>query len=357
VKRRTLAALAIAAITWLALAAVAEARVWNVHPGESIQRHINMASPGDTIKVHPGHYRENLTIMKNGITLIGLKDDDEMVVLSPRAMPRPSPCNFGPDAINGICILGEIDLNTGEPGEPIRHVTVRGFKVRDFSSFGVLLLNAWHTRISHTTAIRNAGYGISGFVLHHVTYTHNVSAFNGEPGFYIGDSPDAQAVVKHNTAWANGSFGFFFRDASMGMAEENRSSRNCVGMLFLNTEAHGPVRNWVAEENRVWKNNGTCEGGEGEPPLSGLGIALAGTNHVVVEENVIKRNRPSGESLVSGGVVVVSESAERAPRNNVVRDNLLRGNEPDIFWDETGSGNVFEDNDCVTSLPPGLCGG
>jgi hypothetical protein len=35
--------------------------------------------------------------------------------------------------------------------------------------------------------------------------------------------------------------------------------------------------------------------------------------------------------------------------------NTILGNEPDIFWDESGSGNRFKPNNCETSVPGGLC--
>jgi hypothetical protein len=42
--------------------------------------------------------------------------------------------------------------------------------------------------------------------------------------------------------------------------------------------------------------------------------------------------------------------------NNTISDNELRNNSPaDIVWDGAGTGNKFRDNDCRTSIPPGLC--
>jgi hypothetical protein len=43
------------------------------------------------------------------------------------------------------------------------------------------------------------------------------------------------------------------------------------------------------------------------------------------------------------------------PVDNTVTGNTILRNEPDIFWDETGSGNRFEPNNCETSVPGGLC--
>jgi hypothetical protein len=35
--------------------------------------------------------------------------------------------------------------------------------------------------------------------------------------------------------------------------------------------------------------------------------------------------------------------------------NTALGNDPDLFWDEAGEGNAFFANDCLTSVPDGLC--
>jgi hypothetical protein len=41
--------------------------------------------------------------------------------------------------------------------------------------------------------------------------------------------------------------------------------------------------------------------------------------------------------------------------NNSVTGNLFGHNKPDIFWDESGSGNRFLGNLCNTSVPSSLC--
>jgi len=43
------------------------------------------------------------------------------------------------------------------------------------------------------------------------------------------------------------------------------------------------------------------------------------------------------------------------PNGNVVKANVIKGNDPDIFWDGSGTGNVFANNLCNTPVPSGLC--
>ena len=62
------AGLAIAALT-IASPVFATADTHVVHPGESIQAAVDAASPGDTILVTPGTYRESVRIVTDGLTL------------------------------------------------------------------------------------------------------------------------------------------------------------------------------------------------------------------------------------------------------------------------------------------------
>jgi hypothetical protein len=64
---------------------------------------------------------------------------------------------------------------------------------------------------------------------------------------------------------------------------------------------------------------------------------------------------PGGDTEFSGGVVVTGAPGTPSA-GNVVKGNVLLRNNPDIFWDQDGTGNVFQDNLCRTSIPPDLCG-
>jgi hypothetical protein len=365
-RARTVLILVGVAVAVLALATPGSAATRDVRPGQSIQAAIDAAQPGDTIRVDAGVYRENLTIATDRIKLSGAGASENGTVLMPGQPPTPSVCtDTTTGEVNGICVVGQFDPQTGQLGRPVDGVRVKGFLVDGFSGFGVEAAGANDVTVKDTEARQNASYGISGFVLSEVRFVDNVARDNGEPGFYVGDSPDADAELIGNTAIHNGAgsqegFGMFVRDSSEGVVSKNFVSDNCVGIAFLDTgENPAPVSDWTASHNFAAGNNEACpSGSEGGPATSGTGILLGGTHNVTVKRNGVFDNRPSLESAFSGGIVVASTVAFGGadPTDNSVERNTARGNEPaDIVWDRTGRGNVFSHNRCDTSDPTGLC--
>ena len=115
--------------------------------------------------------------------------------------------------------------------------------------------------------------------------------------------------------------------------------------------------------NTLADNTRSCRGQEFGEKFSGIGIALLGASGMHLTANHIWGNVPTGPTPISGGVVVSKDSyfqgtnfgGTQKPTNNTVVANHFGRNKPDIFWDESGSGNRFRANYCDTSVPSSLC--
>jgi parallel beta-helix repeat protein len=328
-----------------------------VRPGQSIQAAIDAAAPGSIIVVKHGTYAENLVIKTDGIKLAG-----RGVTLTPPTTPAPDPCSPAP-AVDGICVTGQLDFPPNGPPtvtQPVENVKISGFTISGFSSTGIIFFGATNPVVTRNQTDDDGGYGIARFVSSGGAIVGNEASGNAEAGIYVGDSPNADVLVAGNRSHDNQLFGFFFRDSANARAIGNEASGNCVGMIVLNTGGN-VAGNWRLLGNRVHDNDRFCppDPDEGSPPLSGIGIAIANAHGNVVSGNVIKSNVPSQQVPFAGGVAILdagSPGAE-APSNNVVKGNVILGNEPDLFWDGTGTGNVLQPNVCRTSTPDGLCGG
>jgi hypothetical protein len=336
----------IAAVSMLVAVSPAQAREKSVvRPGESIQAAVDAADSGDTIRVRRGTYRESVVISTDELTLRG-----DHAVLEP---PGPSQPNACADFLSGICVLGEVDFDTGVVSDYVEDVTVSGFEVRGFGGSGILAAGARDATFKRNEAGDNHEYGIFAFVSTGTRILFNRTFGSDEAGIYVGDSPETNASVLGNLTYDN-LFGVFVRNALHGEIKANRIRDNCLGVLFLG-DAPGPVGEFLVRRNVIRRNNKACPAGEEAPPLSGVGVALLGATGVTLRHNLIVGNVPSGESAFSGGVVVVAGEAGTPPTDNVVKRNVIKRNEPDILWDESGSGNVFSPNLCRTSVPAGLC--
>lgn len=349
-----LAVLAALAAVAAPLASASDDAATVVGPGESIQAAVDAASPGDTIRVQPGVYREAVVITTDDLELEG-----KGAVVEPPESSEPTPCD-DPEATgagNGFCVLGVVDFETGEVSDPVEDVTIRGFTVRGFPGNGIIALGALGAEFAHNVAEDNEEYGIAAFVSSGTRILSNRTSGSEEAGIYVGDSPDANVTVRGNETFDN-LFGIFLRNAEGGSVAFNRSHGNCLGILVLG-DAPGPAGEFSLTANAVRDNTRVCPAGEEAPPLSGVGIALVGAHDNTLRFNLITGNRPGGPTAFSGGVVVVSGIAEEGATGtpstgNRVSGNLVLGNDPDLFWDEQGD-NEFTANICRTSSPDDLC--
>jgi Right handed beta helix region len=364
--KTTLVAAALAGLMTMLLSESAAADVIKVSPSESIQAAIDRADPGDTIKLAPGTYQENVQIKTDDLTLKGAGEDE--TVIEPGTTPTPvDPFCLVGQGSNGICVT-DVTPPADPNGPPtvnnrVANVNVKDLKVQNFSGAGVMFFGTRDQRVNDVVAKNNDEYGIAAFNTTRGRYWDNVANGNGEAGIYIGDSENANALVRDNVSFANRGFGLFIRDASHGVIEDNKTFDNCVGILFLETPEPTPAGDWVAHDNSANHNNADCPGEGGEPGVSGNGILIASASRITLVGNTANGNQPAQGSTtpVSGGIVVFSLPPEGpgAPEfiatDNEIKFNSAFGNQSvDILWDQKGV-NEFKGNRCDRSDPDGLC--
>jgi hypothetical protein len=219
--------LAVAAAGFAAVIGSGRSTVHRVQAGESIQAAIDAARPGDTILVAPGTYREAVTIQTDDITLRGAGPADGGTVLRMPARPNASPCTED-GLVNGICVAGEFTLHHDEVGKPVHGVRVSGFRVRGFTKFGVVVYDAVDTTVAGTDVGGSGLWGFAALTDRILRLRHDASHGNGEGGFYLGDSPQANVVLEDNAASGNATgegIGVFVRDASHGTPSTATGSR------------------------------------------------------------------------------------------------------------------------------------
>ncbi len=163
-----------------------------VGPGESIQKAINAADPGDTIVVR-GVHREDVVIRKNGIKLRG----DDAVIKLPDRPKADSPWSraFGPEA---ICVLGDVNLETGEiTGPPVSDVSVSGFTIRGLKDKDALAIDVVEAR--NTTVVGNRVTGMLGVNIGVVSSVDTTVAKNHLIGSPSPETDNDAIVVEYSS--------------------------------------------------------------------------------------------------------------------------------------------------------------
>jgi parallel beta-helix repeat protein len=310
------------ALAWAGPARAQRATI--VGAGGSIQAAVDAAHPGDTILVF-GTHRENVAVQTDRVALRGVG----AVLLEP-AMPTAHAC-FDPtevgEAVHGICVIGDVDFDTGQVSRYVKGVSVSGFTIRGFVGSGLLAVGARDT-----------------------TFKGNVATGNDD-GIRSSSSIGTQVVANQASG---GRFGVRVFSSVGGNIVGNTLRDNCVGAFVLSSP-FGVAGDLRMTANVVRNNTRACPADEDFDALSGIGVGLVGAARTTIVGNLITGNVPGGETAASGGVVAIASPDGTSLTGNVVRGNVILGNDPDIVWDGTGTGNVFRPNVCAASTPAALC--
>ena len=315
----------------------ARAATIEVFPGDSIQAAVNSASPGDTILVHAGTYKQSVSIKTDDLTIEGEGASDSGTVLKPSKSANQ--CQKGK---SGFCANGGSTSDGTVSG-----LRITGFKITGFKQSGILLTETKGAVVSDVLLGSNKGSGVVASSSSGTRVVNRTLKLNGGPGIYIADSARAHATIRNDEISGN-PFGIFLRDSAVGDVAENTVENNCIGIAVLNTTEKVTTHGYDIHGNTVDDNTRYCPAGNGLPATSGIGVAVAGAHSITVRRNTIQGNRASRSVPAHGGVVLGS-FGKLVPKDDTIVHNHLRRNDPNIRYDGTGSGNVVAHNTCSPS--------
>ncbi|OQR62854.1 hypothetical protein B6E66_17465 [Streptomyces maremycinicus] len=354
---------------------VAHHTVHVVHPGESIQKAVDAAEPGDTVLLTRGTYHESVDVSTPGLTLRGV---GRGTVLEPAKTagttapttgsgtakdPKGSKDSKGSKGTkaatgcaasgNGICVVGTKDHHVDD-------VTVASLTVRGFAKTGLYATEADGLTVRHVTADRNGVWGIATEHSVHGLFRHNTARDNGDAGLFLANTvkeelgaTDTEGTVVERNRLEGNRIGVTVRRLRNLTVAGNQITGNCAGVFVVGDENKPKAGFVTVRDNRIERNNKSCPKTARLDALQGTGIVLTGAEDSLVTHNVIKDN--VGKSPLSGGIVLFKSFVGTTSERNRISDNLLRGNSPDLVNTDTGKGNTFEGNSCRSSKPAGLC--
>lgn len=333
-QRKSLLGWLIAAAAMIFVIPAAQASLFSVQSGESIQAVLIVAGPGDTVEVHQGVYRESLNVSR-GIVLKGIG----------------KPLIDAGAAKNGITLSAD-------------GVTVSGFEVRTTRNAGVAVVSNGCTVENCSIAgcadgirlmgkgnvivynnISNNTNGISlirsdNNIIRNNNISHNVGE-GSDCGIFLAFSNENQ--ISYNNLTENGDCAISLRSSINNTLLRNNASGNDWYGISLEEFSNG---NFVSQNN-------VQDNGHG-------GIYLDSSRKNVIHENFAKDNSggiflsyDANENLVEGNSVIENDKGIHLAyhsSNNTIKDNLAMGNQYGIYLTFSSGWNSIFNNRLIDNI-------
>jgi parallel beta-helix repeat protein len=317
----------------------------------SIQAAVDATQPGDTVRVPPGIYRENVLVNKNNITIKGQSG----AILDGTGLPG----NSG------------ITVRPLSPSERIAGFKLSGLQIQNYRRNGVILVRVDDYQIEDGKYINNEEYGIFPIRSSHGLIRGNQVSGSNDTGIYIGQSEDA--VIKANYV-TDCTVGIDVEVSSNITVKDNRLTGNTIGMTAVvlpglsltNTTDVQITDNTFDSNNRA---NPVTDPTDVLSQLpSGAGLLIIAADQVTVKDNEVMHNNSVGIAVVQvpPALAALDPRIDPFPDNNEIIDNIMmeNGGNPDprispfppsdLIWDLSGTGNCWRDNTFKTSFPSPL---
>jgi hypothetical protein len=306
----------------------------------SIQKAVNRARAGDTIRVRNGVYREAVKISgkkKRYLKLIGNPRKPRKVALRARGNMQ-----------NGFFVSGADE------------VTINGFYARGYKANGFFVVNVNGYTLNHLVARQTGVYGLYAFNSIGGRMLNSEAYYVNDGAFYIGQTPPQDkpkpSLVKNVRGWGS-PIGFSATNMRYVTITKSRFYNNAVGIVpnALDSEKFPPPEKNVITGNEIFWNNFNFH--KGKPPFRvrdegtaalvpiGTGILLLGGRGHLIENNRIYGNYLGGVAAIDS-ILLPEDSPARSLDDNTVRNNAfgLGGadtNGYDLVYDGSGSDNCF----------------
>src|SRR3954453_3302216 len=326
-----------------------------------IQKAVDKARAGDTVRVKNGTYRESVQIAgakKRYLKLIGNRSAPKKVLLLAKGSMQ-----------NGVAVNGADE------------VTVDGFMARGYKANGFFFTSVNGYLMGHLVPRQTGVYGLYAFNSIGGRIQNSEAYYVNDGAFYIGQTPPqakpAPTTVTNVDGWGS-PLGFSATNMRYVTITKSRFYNNAAGIVpnALDSERFPPPEDNVIVDNDIFWNNFNYH--QGTPPFSvrkdgtaamvpvGTGILLLGGRGNRIENNRIYGNYLTGVAAIEG-ILLEKHPDAKSLDNNIVRSNQfgLNGtdiNGSDVMYDGSGTGNCFS-LDNVTTFPAdrstfaGVCGG
>jgi len=321
---------------------------------KTIQKAIDKAKAGDTVKVPHGTWKEGVKIQgpkKRYLKLIGDVKHPEKVLLEGQSLK-------GAAKANGVLVNGA------------NEVTVRGFKAEHYNGNGFFITNAKGYHLNDLVANYVGVYGLYAFNTIGGEMRRDTAAWNNDSGFYIGQTPKqtkpVRSIVSDVVSYGN-VLGYSGTNSRYVTITKSKWFNNGVGIVpnALDSEKFPPPEENVITDNDIFWNNFDYYKGApfklrppatGDVPYpTGVGVLLFGGRN-----NKITNNRIFGNWLLGAGMIeqfLLKNPDDGTLVGNQITDNQfgLNGtdlNGRDIGYDGNGSANCVSGNTGVQSVMP-----
>jgi cytochrome c peroxidase len=338
-----------------------------VEAGESIQRAVDQALPGDVILVEPGIYYESVYIDTPNITVRGIIADETERAWTEGTYTRPW--------LDGENTRSDGFNTTGD------NFILEGFGMRGYIGNAVLTTGAqnvvFRDLIIYGTYSGDVQtiYGLYPVECTGVLIENTIVTGIADAAIYVGQSR-GPIIVRDNEVYGNVT-GIEIENSTHAEVYHNYAHDNTGGILvFLLPNNPSKVGYGTrVYENVIDNNNHENFGAEGStvsmvPP--GTGIMIMTADNTEVFNNEITNNQTAGVALTSLYILYDKDTVfdlGPLPENNYIHDNTWSNNGyapkgmaeqlgipgADIVWTGEGWNNAFDEPN-ASKIPPILPG-